>query len=129
MVRRCNVAFVGFRFLRVFFALRSNIAALGEDFFFFSSFPPTVLFTLGRYWHRQVSSQLCLHHALYMRSSQTDERERGREWEREVAGEKGVCEGMGEKRERGVGNREARGALDVREEGRRLGKVGGSERS
>lgn len=40
-------------------------------------------------------------------------------------GRKRGCEGMGEKRERGVGNREARGALAVREEGRRLGKVGG----
>lgn len=61
-----------------------------------------------------------------MCSSQTDERERVGE---RGGGRKRGCEGMGEKRERGVGNREARGALDVREEGRRLGKVGGSERS
>lgn len=51
--------------------------------------PPTVLFTLGRYWHRQVSSQLSLHHALYMCSSQTDERK--------MVGERD--ESMGEKKE------------------------------
>lgn len=63
LLQQCNVAFVGF----FFFFLKC--CCTGEDFF-----PPTVLFTLGRYWHRQVSSQLSFHHALYMCSSQTDER-------------------------------------------------------
>lgn len=70
----------------------------GEDFFFFS---PTVLFTLGRYWHRQVSSQLSLHHALYMRSSQTDERKMVGERDESMRGKR---KKRGRKR---VGNRKA----------------------
>lgn len=73
----CNVGFVGF--------FCSNVAALER----IPPPPPTVLFTLGRYWHRQVSSQLSLHHALYMCSSQTDERK--------MVGERD--ESMGEKKE------------------------------
>lgn len=61
-------------------------------------FSPTVLFTLGRYWHRQVSSQLSLHHALYMCSSQTDER--GMVGERHESA-------SGEKEGKGAGNRKA----------------------
>lgn len=70
-----NVGFAGF----------SAQMLLHQRGFFFSFF---FLFTLGRYWHRQVSSQLSLRHALYMCSSQTDERKMVGERDESMRGKK-----------------------------------------
>lgn len=74
LLQQCNVGVGGF---------------LGWMFLHWRGFSSThrLVYT-GRYWHRQVSSQFPLHHALYMRSSQTDERKMVGEEDESMRGKK-----------------------------------------